>query len=37
MVDFESYKFNHVYEFADIIYNMVEDETMFWAQSIYRP
>ena len=28
---FESYKFKHVYEFADIIYNMVEDETMFWA------
>ena len=31
MVSFEAYKFDHVYEFADIIYKMVEDETMFWA------
>ena len=31
MVNFEAYKFDHVYEFAYIIYKMVEDETMFWA------
>ena len=31
MVSFEAYKFDHVYEFEDIIYKMVEDETMFWA------
>ena len=28
MVSFEAYKFDYVYEFADIIYKMVEDETV---------